>query len=508
MQLAKAPAFRLGSLLVEPSARTVRSGDRSEILEPRVMRVLVALCEMPGQVLSRDDLIELCWDGQIVGDNAINRVISVLRRMLEQLSDGSVRLETITKVGFRIVVEGTELVGTDIPPSVVEATVPAPAAPLRKWTRRSAIAGAVLVGAGLAYFAVNRTVPAGPDPRAKDLYERARLLIESGDADSARQAIDFYKQAVTIDPDYAEAWGALAVGYVHSLDSLRLRKRVVAPELAQSAAKRALSLDPDQPDAQLALALPLPHFRRWLKHEKWLRPFVGRHPDYWYGHAQLGMVLLDVGRAGEAAERFRRVLELEPMLPTFWLRFANALNMAGREQEADLAWDHALARWPTNRAIRHFRVHAYWAGKRDAEALAFLRDSRNIPESGDEDTAHLLHTAEALASGTGFAEQLAVMRGRMAQWRRSDNSFYAYLMMRFGAVDMGFDALEAAYFGGEFVGWRIAPPDATAQRSTVPLFTPAILEHRNDPRYLSILKRVGLEDYWKKSRTEPDFRRT
>jgi len=81
-------------------------------------------------------------------------------------------------------------------------------------------------------------------------------------------------------------------------------------------------------------------------------------------------------------------------------------------------------------------------------------------------------------------------------------------MMRFGAVDMGFDALEAAYFGGEFVGWRIGPPDATAQRLTVPLFGTAMLEHRNDPRYLSILRRVGLEDYWKKSRTEPDFRRT
>jgi len=507
MQLAKAPAFRLGSLLVEPSARTVRSGDRSEILEPRVMRVLVALGEAPGTVLSRDELIELCWDGQIVGDNAINRVISLLRRVLEQLAEGAVHLETITKVGFRIVVDGAEQVGADTPPSVVGAAVPAPAAPLRKWTRRSAIAGVVLAGAGLAYVAVNRTVRAGPDPRAKDLYERANFLIESGEAGEARQAIDFYKQAVTIDPDYADAWGALAVGYVHSLDSFGARERVAAPDLARSAAKRALALDPGQPDALLAQAIPLPHFRRWLDHEKWLRPFVGRHPDYWYGHAQLGILLYEVGRASEAAERYRRVLELEPMLPTFWTRFAGALNAAGREQEADIALDQALARWPTNLSIRQNRLYSYWDSKRYAEAVAFLRDSRNIPEGTDAGVAHQLRTAEALASRTGFAEQIAVMRSRTAQWTNPDLSGLAGLMVRFGAVDLAFDALEAAYFGGEVFGRRIAPPDATAKRSTATLYGIAILEHRDDPRYLSILRRVGLEDYWRKSGTQPDFRR-
>ena len=43
------------------------------MLDPRVMQVLVALTGAAGKVLSRDDLIALCWDGRIVGDNAINR---------------------------------------------------------------------------------------------------------------------------------------------------------------------------------------------------------------------------------------------------------------------------------------------------------------------------------------------------------------------------------------------------------------------------------------------------
>ncbi len=67
------------------------------------MRVLVALASAKGKVLSRDDLIELCWDGQIVGNNAVDRVISRLRQVFSDLSADAVRIDTITKVGFRLI---------------------------------------------------------------------------------------------------------------------------------------------------------------------------------------------------------------------------------------------------------------------------------------------------------------------------------------------------------------------------------------------------------------------
>lgn len=66
------------------------------------MRVLVALGENPGCVLSRDRLLEDCWDGQIVTDNAVTRVISILRRAFSDLAGEAVRIETIAKVGFRL----------------------------------------------------------------------------------------------------------------------------------------------------------------------------------------------------------------------------------------------------------------------------------------------------------------------------------------------------------------------------------------------------------------------
>ena len=67
--LSKAERFALAGLTVDPPTRRIIAGDREELVEPRVMRVLVALDLARGKVLSRDDLIELCWDGLIVGDN-------------------------------------------------------------------------------------------------------------------------------------------------------------------------------------------------------------------------------------------------------------------------------------------------------------------------------------------------------------------------------------------------------------------------------------------------------
>jgi DNA-binding winged helix-turn-helix (wHTH) protein/TolB-like protein len=146
--LAKAAAFTLGPLTVDPSTRQINGEGRSETVEPRVMRVLVALGEKPGRVLSRDELIELCWDGQLVTDNAITRVISLLRHALDDLSGSAVKIETIKKVGIRLVVEPAAR-RTDS--AATAATEPAPVR--RRWPLRLLTMLAIAGAAMLAWFA-------------------------------------------------------------------------------------------------------------------------------------------------------------------------------------------------------------------------------------------------------------------------------------------------------------------------------------------------------------------
>ena len=78
--LASEPEFDLGDLKVRPSTREVAGAAATELLEPRVMQVLVALARRRGAVVSRGDLVQACWGGRAVGDDAINRCIQSLRR--------------------------------------------------------------------------------------------------------------------------------------------------------------------------------------------------------------------------------------------------------------------------------------------------------------------------------------------------------------------------------------------------------------------------------------------
>jgi DNA-binding winged helix-turn-helix (wHTH) protein/TolB-like protein len=139
IELAEEVDFSLGKLRVRPSAREVRSDDQVESLEPRVMQVLVALARRRGEVVSRDQLIELCWGGRVVSDDALNASIAKVRRLA---SDSTFTLETIPRIGYRLTAvpqpqerkpapEVPPL--AEIPSDKGPSIVPAPASPRRRW---------------------------------------------------------------------------------------------------------------------------------------------------------------------------------------------------------------------------------------------------------------------------------------------------------------------------------------------------------------------------------------
>jgi DNA-binding winged helix-turn-helix (wHTH) protein len=141
IRLAREPDFRLGALTIRPSLCEVLARGGRQRLQPRVMQVLVALARMEDRAVSRDALIESCWGGRIVGEDAINRCIGRLRRLAETF-DGGFSIETLARVGYRL----------------NEAAAGAPSPVLRPsvdiWGLRRAlalVAAALAIGAGAAF---------------------------------------------------------------------------------------------------------------------------------------------------------------------------------------------------------------------------------------------------------------------------------------------------------------------------------------------------------------------
>lgn len=140
IDLGEEPAFDLGGMRVRPAERAVIvNGDRRE-LQPRVMQVLVALAKARPEVVSRDKLIELCWDGRVVGDDALNRCILALRHLAQEVTPQPFTIETVPRVGHRLVEDG----------GAQESALPAST---KRWRLAAlAVALALLVAAGAIFW--------------------------------------------------------------------------------------------------------------------------------------------------------------------------------------------------------------------------------------------------------------------------------------------------------------------------------------------------------------------
>lgn len=140
LSLARELPFMLAGTQVRPSALEVETDGRVTTLEPRVMKVLVALHRARGHPVSRDEMIDLCWEGRIVTEGALNRCVAQLRKALAD--NPRIKLDTIPTVGYRLQASGEV---RRLSPGIAEA-VEAPVAPRpsrRPWILAGGAAAAV-----------------------------------------------------------------------------------------------------------------------------------------------------------------------------------------------------------------------------------------------------------------------------------------------------------------------------------------------------------------------------
>ncbi|MBI1810210.1 MAG: protein kinase [Gemmatimonadetes bacterium] len=213
---------------------------------------------------------------------------------------------------------------------------------------------------------------------AYELYLKGRTLLYQRGTSIAK-AIDCFQQAVTLDPEYAQAWAGLADGFTTTAHGGFVTAGAVMPK-ALEAARRAMRLDPDLAEAHSALAcasmmwerdydLAGREFRRamelnpnyaqgrawyglWYLHWVMGRTAEAREvitrlceidPLSGYAHAILGFLDLTSDRIAESVEELRRAIELDPASYLAHWAHSCALHAAGRLEEAAAAGERALA---------------------------------------------------------------------------------------------------------------------------------------------------------------------
>jgi Tol biopolymer transport system component/DNA-binding winged helix-turn-helix (wHTH) protein len=95
--------FSIGDWHVQPQINCVQKEGASLHLEPKVMQVLLLLASHPGEVISKDRLLNTVWSGVFVGEDVLTRSISEIRRAFDDDARSPRVIQTIPKTGYRLI---------------------------------------------------------------------------------------------------------------------------------------------------------------------------------------------------------------------------------------------------------------------------------------------------------------------------------------------------------------------------------------------------------------------
>jgi DNA-binding winged helix-turn-helix (wHTH) protein/TolB-like protein/predicted Zn-dependent protease len=109
MSLQKKRLYDFGCYRLDARRRVLLSDDEVVPLPPKAIDLLVVLVESGGQVLSKDELINLVWQDSFVEEANLSHHVFILRKALGEDKNGSKFIETIPRRGYRFVSEVTEL---------------------------------------------------------------------------------------------------------------------------------------------------------------------------------------------------------------------------------------------------------------------------------------------------------------------------------------------------------------------------------------------------------------
>ena len=302
--------------------------------------------------------------------------------------------------------------------------------------------------------------------------------------------LDAARRVTVALPDFSFGWSALALAIVplaavHSAEAMQLRQQ------GMNAARKSMQLDGRNPEGYMALAglLPLDHYGQ---REALLKKALSVRPTECGCERQAyGDFLASVGRMEEAVEQYERARDMRPLAPFSNLRFAQALYMVGRNEEADGVLHSTLELWPDATSLRLLKIKsALWTRRYD-QAIAELT-APNLPLTSTQRKA-LTAAFVALKSGDPAprAKSIADLQSFAADPRYNDRVVVGTL----AALGARAAALQAA---ANLVRAR-GLFDAEV------LFEPNMAAARAEPGYAELVRKFGLVGYWRSTSSPPDI---
>jgi TolB-like protein len=304
-------------------------------------------------------------------------------------------------------------------------------------------------------------------------YHYARLIPPE-----IRTAIGFYQRAIDLDPDYAPAYFGLAEGNRSLAITSDVPSKDSLPQ-ATAAARKALEIDDSLAEGHASLSFSLIWYEwDWVGGEREAKRGIALNPNSAYSHFALAHVLSDLGRHDEAIVEGARAVELDPVFFLFGAIDGMFLHHARRDDEAIVRLERTLQLDPTFWITHLILGKVYIQQRKYPEAIAAFIKARDLSHGNSEAIASIGYAAALAGDKAKARAVLDELKGLSVQHYIPP---FNVAMVYTGLGDQN-----------EALSWLEKACEERDVRVTILKVDPRWDSLRSNPRFIAILKRIGL----------------
>jgi serine/threonine-protein kinase len=313
---------------------------------------------------------------------------------------------------------------------------------------------------------------------AYGLYLKGRYSWNKRTQEGVTEAIEYFEQAIAIDPDYALAYTGLADSYALHVDYRNVHVSS-GFERAKTYARKALALDESLAEAHASLAWTLFIYDwDWAGAGAEFRRAIELDPRYATAHQWYAFLLASRGRLEEALVEAHTAQELDPASVSIRRALGYVYLYARRYDQARYHLARAIAMNPVaEESYRVLGLTLALDGQYD-EAARALREAIGLPGAGTYTTVTLAYALARGGNRSYAEEQLAELEAKLTHDYVSPVEL-ATLHIALGNLQSALDWAERAY--DERRGWM-------AYLTVHPIVDPL----RGEPRFHALVKKMGL----------------
>ena len=396
--------IRFGVFELDTASGELRRHGLKIRLPDQSFQVLQLLLNRPGDVVTREELQRALWTTEtfVDFDVGLNSAIRRLREALDDSAENSRFVETLPRRGYRFIasVDLSAVPQTVEPDPVTTTTTPMPSGDRLRWASAGILLVVLVAALSVVFYQLergnsgrlragtaaapatstaNERRPEGVDRHAYQSYLKGTREVASRRFDRYRVAVAYFEEAIARQPDFADAYVALAQTQIQFLFGGPLSPRETMPK-AEAAARKALELDNTLAAGHVALGQILTFFSwKWDEGEKAFQRAAELSGDAHEPSGAANLSLIRAGRFGDALAAAERARRRNPLSFNAQMTVANAYRAAGQHDQALVELRRALAMNQDNgRAHFQFGV-TYLAMNRIDDAIREFETAVRLP---------------------------------------------------------------------------------------------------------------------------------